>query len=157
MPILAEIGTLAQFTGAVAREPLFWTLICTYAVTHVIKALVHHFHTGKWSLEPFWATGGMPSSHTAVTVALTAAIAYETGASPLFFACAVFSLVIIRDSMGVRASVGEQARVLNALSSRLRLRRKVAIVLGHTPFQVAVGFTVGIAVATAVYTLAFPL
>ena len=102
---------------------------------------------------PFWATGGMPSSHTAITVALTAAVAYESGVTSLFFVCVIFSLIVIRDSMGVRASVGEQAKVLNALSSRLKLKKKVQIVLGHTPFQVAVGFTVGLAVATLVYTL----
>lgn len=153
MALPLDFATLAQFVAAVFEERLFWTLVVTYIVTHFVKAFVYHFDTGRWSLMPFWTTGGMPSSHTAITVALTAAIAYETAASPLFFACVVFSLIVIRDSMGVRASVGEQAKALNALSSKLKLRKKVSIVLGHTPFQVAVGFAVGLAVATAVYTL----
>ena len=153
MAVPLDFTTLAQFVVAILEERLFWTLAATYLVTHIIKAFVYHFETGRWSMMPFWATGGMPSSHTAITVALTAAVAYETAVSPLFFVCVIFSLIVIRDSMGVRASVGEQAKVLNALSSKLKLKKKVQIVLGHTPFQVAVGFAVGLAVATAVYTL----
>ncbi len=153
MALSIEIGTFAQFVQTMARQPVFLALAVTYIVTHLIKAAIYHFENGHWSLMPFWATGGMPSSHTAVTVALTAAVGYETGASLLFFVCGIFALIVIRDSMGVRQSVGEQAKLLNALSGKFKLRKKVQIVLGHTPFQVAVGAVVGLAVTTAVYTL----
>lgn len=149
----AEFAAFAAFIEAALSTTLFWTLAVTYFVTHLIKAVAHRIETDEWSFTPFWTTGGMPSSHTAIVVALTTAVAFEVGVSALFFACSIFSLIVIRDSMGVRASVGEQAKLLNALSSKFKLRTKVSIVLGHTPFQVVIGFCIGLAVAVALYTV----
>jgi hypothetical protein len=147
------LPTVFEFALAVFRERIFWSLLGTYVLTHLIKAFVSFFHSHRWSLEPFWKTGGMPSSHTAISVALTTAIAFDTGPSPLFFVCVIFSLIVIRDSVGVRASVGEQAKILNKLSSKLKMHKKVAIVLGHTPFQAVVGFAIGVLVAVVVYVV----
>lgn len=148
-----DVVTFAEFVETVIRQRVFITLAITYAITHLIKAALYRFEKSQWSLLPFWATGGMPSSHTAVTVSLTAAVAFESGASLLFFVCTIFALIVIRDSIGVRQSVGEQAKLLNALSGRFKLKKRVQLVLGHTPFQAAVGAAIGLSVTTAVYTL----
>lgn len=148
-----DMATFAEFVEAVLRQRVFLALALTYVVTHLIKAAIYHYEHGHWSFLPFWATGGMPSSHTAVTVALTAAVAFESGPSLLFFVSTIFMLIVIRDSVGVRQSVGEQAKLLNALSGKFKIKKRVQIVLGHTPFQAAVGAAIGLSVATAVYTL----
>lgn len=144
---------LVQFVQELFTHRLFWALVFTYVVTHGIKVFTSRYQTGRWSTEPLWATGGMPSSHASIVVALTVAIAFEQGASPLFFVTGIFALIVIRDSFGVRASVGEQAHLLNVLSSKLNIHRKARIVLGHTPAQVTVGALIGFLVATTIYVL----
>ncbi len=142
-----------QFILGLFTHRLLWVLIFTYIITHAIKVIVHRFETEKWSARMLWETGGMPSSHASTVVALTVAIAFETGASPLFFVCGIFALITIRDSFGMRASVGEQAKLLNVLTSKLNLQGKARIVLGHTPAQVTLGCIIGALVATGIYLL----
>jgi acid phosphatase family membrane protein YuiD len=144
---------LTEFLVDLFTHRLLWVLVFTYVVTHGIKVLTSRYQKGHWSAEPLWATGGMPSSHASIVVALTVAIAFEEGASVLFFVTGIFALIIIRDSFGVRASVGEQAHLINVLSSKLNIHRKARIVLGHTPAQVVVGSLIGFAVAVGVYLL----
>jgi acid phosphatase family membrane protein YuiD len=91
----------------------------------------------------------MPSSHSAVVVALATRIGVETGLSSVQFAlAAVFAAVVMYDAAGVRRAVSIQARLLNRMLEELveaqhfneqRLRE----LIGHTPFEVFVGGLVG--------------
>lgn len=137
----------------VLASKIFWVMFVSILLTQLIKVLTHRFRFRTWSIDAFFQTGGMPSSHTASTVALTTALAFETGASPLFFAAALFTMIIIRDSYGVRKSVSDQAKILNSVTSEMKIHKKARIVLGHTPFQVFVGFIIGLFVAIAIYSL----
>jgi uncharacterized protein len=142
-----------SFLVELLQMRLVWVLIITYFLVHTTKFLVHRYRFQEWSIMPFFDTGGMPSGHTAITTAMTVSLAFETGPSFLFIASAIFTLIIIRDSYGVRKSVSDQANIINALLSEMKIHKKVRIVLGHTPLQVAVGFLVGVAVPLAVYGL----
>ena len=58
------------------------------------------------------------------------------------------------DAAGVRQSVGKQSVVLNRIIRELRLRRPIAELerdlrefIGHTPFQVIAGGSLGVVVA----------
>jgi uncharacterized protein len=144
---------VGEFLLALLRTRVFWVLAVTYLVVHLTKFFVHHYRFREWSINPFFDTGGMPSGHTAVTVALTICIAFETGPSLLFITSFIFTMIIIRDSYGVRKSVSDQANIINALLSEMKIHKKVKIVLGHTPLQVAAGFVVGIIVPTVIYLL----
>ncbi len=146
--------TLSQFIATGLASKLLWTIVITFFICHVLKVLVHRYKTDTWKLSLFFATGGMPSSHTATTTALTIALAFETGASPLFFLAVLFTLITIRDSYGVRKSVSDQAHILNVVTSEMKIHKKAKIVLGHTPLQVFVGFVIGVLVSLALYVLA---
>ncbi|KXZ48601.1 hypothetical protein GPECTOR_26g504 [Gonium pectorale] len=102
----------------------------------------------------------MPSSHTALIVALTTAVGVENGTSSSIFAiCLVISLIVMYDATGVRLHAGRQATVLNIIIAEMppdhpvqdsgRLRDS----LGHTPIQVAVGAALGIVVGVIVESL----
>jgi uncharacterized protein len=142
---------LLEFIQTILLSRIFVAMALTFLITHTIKFFIHHYRFKEWSIDPFFDTGGMPSGHSAITTALTVAIGFETGPSPLFFACAIFTLIIMRDSYGVRKSVSDQADILNALTSEMKVHRKVKIVLGHTPVQVFVGFILGLIIPTLVY------
>ncbi len=146
LPILA-------FIFEILESRIFWTLTFTYIITHFVKLLTHRYESGRWSAGPLWETGGMPSSHSSIVVALSVAIGLETGVSAVFFLSVIFALIVIRDSFGVRASVGEQARILNVLSSKLNIHEKARTVLGHTPAQVTIGALLGFVVASGIYLL----
>lgn len=71
--------------------------------------------------------------------------------SPMFAIALVFSLIVMYDATGVRLHAGKQASVLNMIITELPPDHPVSSatgqlkeMLGHTPFQVAMGAIVGI-------------
>lgn len=103
----------------------------------------------------FWKTGGMPSSHAAAVSALTFTTAIQRGLnSDIFIITFFFSLIVLRDAVGVRHSSGIQSKTLNALGAALSERfgieyRPVKEVQGHKPLEVAVGCFIGVFISAA--------
>ena len=90
-------------------------------------------------------SGGMPSSHSAVVIAVATFIGLKEGVHSSIFGLAfVFAMVVIYDSMKVRFSNGKQGEAINNIIEKGKLDvSKVRIVKGHTPLEVAVGSTIG--------------
>ena len=123
-------------------------ILVSWIGSHIIKEIAYIYRYKKFSWYTlFFETGGMPSSHAATVSAITMGVLMQEGFGALFWACLVFSGVVIRDAMGVRKSVSDQAILLNKLLGKARLHEKVSIVLGHTPLQVFVGVMLGMGVA----------
>ncbi|PPD92576.1 hypothetical protein GOBAR_DD10489 [Gossypium barbadense] len=126
----------------------------------------------KWDFRILFASGGMPSSHSALCTALTTSVAICHGiADSLFPVCLGFSLIVMYDAIGVRRHAGMQAAhmpldfhlhnlvlgvtdlmVLNMIVEDLFQghpisQRKLKELLGHTPSQVFAGAMLGIVVA----------
>ncbi len=96
--------------------------------------------------------GGMPSAHTAFVVSLTTAIGLSEGwRSPAFAISFIFSLLIIRDAIGLRRFLGQHGKVLNVLlrehPSDLKDQPKMIERIGHTPLQALVGGIIGFVLA----------
>lgn len=109
-----------------------------------------------------WSTlqeyGGMPSAHTAFVIALDTVVWRSEGWASADFAIAfIFSLLIIRDAIGLRQFLGQHARILNLLVKELpdeeekKFPNKMVERLGHTPWQAFVGGLIGLGVALALY------
>jgi acid phosphatase family membrane protein YuiD len=60
---------------------------------------------------------------------------------------------VIRDSFGVRWSVGQQAKIINKLISHDHLHEKARVIAGHTVTQVVAGILLGIAIALVVHVV----
>lgn len=90
-------------------------------------------------------SGGMPSSHSAVVIAVATFIGLKEGVHSSIFGLAfVFAMIVIYDSMKVRFSNGKQGEAINNIIEKGKLDvSKVRIVKGHTPLEVAVGSTIG--------------
>ena len=116
------------------------------------KVLANLYHNKKLDLKLMTASGGMPSSHTALVCATSTKVGMLEGFdSSLFAVCVVFSLIVMYDAAGVRQAVGIQAKLLNQLVEDFYQTKhidveKVKEILGHTSFQVLVGMLVGIGV-----------
>ena len=106
----------------------------------------------KVNFKRLMQAGGMPSSHSAVVVALTTMIAKAEGlTSPLFGVSLIFSFVVMYDAAGVRRAAGKQAKLLNKIVetpglSGVEVSERLVEVLGHTPIQVIVGAIIGLVV-----------
>lgn len=99
-------------------------------------------------------TGGMPSSHSAGTVALATVVGYVCGFDSVEFAIAAgFSIIVMYDAAGLRRAAGKTAAQLNKLMEEINQGKaidpssKLKELLGHTPFEVFVGAVLGVAIA----------
>ena len=128
---------------------------CAWVVAQLVKVVVILVREKRLDLRYLVASGGMPSSHSAVVSALATAVAMTQGwGSVAFGIAAILAVVVMYDAAGLRQSVGQQAAVLNRIIEELRLRRPFTEVerdlrefIGHTPFQVIVGAILGILIA----------
>src|ERR1700694_5690656 len=123
--------------------------VIAWAVAQMTKPLIHYVHSRRLNLGYCVTAGGMPSSHSAVVVALATRVGVDSGVSSVAFAlAAVFAAVVMYDAAGVRRAVSLQARVLNRmLTEMLEEQRfnesRLRELIGHTPFEVFVGALLG--------------
>jgi uncharacterized protein len=127
--------------------------IIAWAIAQAAKVIIASIKARGLNLRVLADPGGMPSSHSAIVMGLTAAIGKHDGLTNAPFAIAlIFSFVVMYDAAGVRRAAGKQAAVLNRLVEDLTHMRGVQEqelreLLGHTPVEVLVGAVLGIGVA----------
>lgn len=123
-----------------------------WAVAQILKVFVvlaQEKHLDLWFLV---RSGGMPSSHTALVCALATAVAIIQGLNSVAFAItAILAIVVMYDATGVRQAVSQQSTILNRIVKELmekhhrdEVERDLREFIGHTPFQVIAGATLGI-------------
>lgn len=125
----------------------------------VVKIFTGAFQNRKFSLKALlFSSGGMPSSHAAAVVALAVAAGLSQGfGSPVFAACGVFSIIVMIDASGVRYETGKQAQIINRINEKLfsgdieMMNTGLKELVGHTPFQVFMGFLLGVAIAVLMF------
>lgn len=127
------------------------TAVIAWAVAQFMKTVLSVIKLRRLDFEQFWASGGMPSSHSSTVMALSTACGYVYGfSSGLFAIASVLALIVMYDAAGVRRAVGMQARILNKITGNLAKREPVEPsdlreLIGHTPLQVFFGALLGIA------------
>lgn len=139
------------------QNKVFMTTLSAWIIAQIIKLILGVIRQKKFDFRWFVGSGGMPSSHAAGAACLACAIGLEQGFNSGYFALAAsFAIVVMFDAQGVRRSTGRQARILNKIMEDIywcgkiqedRLRELV----GHTPFEVIIGATLGILIAFLAY------
>lgn len=114
-------------------------------VTNMIKERRLDFHVVV-------GTGGMPSSHTALVIAVTTTVGLTEGfTSPLFDVSLVFSSIVMYDATGVRQAAGKQAAILNKIMEEFQhhsfQEQRLKELLGHTRLEVVGGALYGALIA----------
>jgi hypothetical protein len=122
----------------------------TFVITQSIKMYLKA-RKGDFNWKYMFATGDMPSVHTAVSTSIVVSLGFVEGVGSAVFALgALWALFIIYDSFNVRRAVGEQGGVILKLieiskgPKEERDLMKVREVLGHTPLEVSAGAGVGL-------------
>ena len=158
-----EDALLCDWFADLLKNPVFLAPLTAFIAAQVIKTLllvvVKKERRGKVILANLlWRTGGIPSSHAAVTLSLVAAIALTEGPTTSFIIALFLAGVVIRDALGVRRSAGLQAEALNALGRGLTQKgeldwQPVKEIHGHTPLEVALGGILGVVDAVLLRSL----
>jgi len=137
--------------------PYLYVPLLAWLIAQLIKTIIGIIK-GDADVRYLYASGGMPSAHSAVVCSLAGYTFYNQGiGSPLFGITAIIAGIVMYDSFGVRRSAGEQARTLNTLIAEMartgNLRKpdeygQLREILGHQPLEVIVGAILGGLVAT---------
>ncbi|MCL2364596.1 MAG: divergent PAP2 family protein [Defluviitaleaceae bacterium] len=137
---------------------LFTAMLAT-SLAQIFKVIIEYWVTRSWKKALIVSPGGMPSSHSALTVALMVSIGIYEGVNTAFFAIsACLALVVMYDAAGVRRAAGEQAKAINLLFDKLedrglRLDKRLKELLGHRPIEVFAGALLGLMVALSVWVV----
>ena len=127
--------------------------LITWVLNQSLKMVVFYITEKKWDIRRFIGAGGMPSTHSALSICVATTIGLKEGwDSPLFALAIVISFIIMADAAGVRRETGEQAKVLNKIIleffREIKLKdKRLKELVGHTPFEVIVGAFIGIVMA----------
>lgn len=134
--------------GMLHNTPLLAAL-AAWAIAQGAKILLTLLLERQLDLTRIVGTGGMPSSHSALTMALSFSIGKYWGFDSPYFAIAlIFSFVVMYDAAGIRRAAGKQAEIINMLILHHQMpdMEKLKELLGHTPLEVAVGAILGIGI-----------
>lgn len=134
-----HIGNLILVLSAIA-----------WASAQVLKVVVVLITRRRLDWRYIWASGGMPSSHSAFVCACASTTGMLYGwSSPLFAIAAVVAIVVMYDASNVRRAAGEQAKILNYMMDHWMemkpalFSKELKELLGHTPIQVLAGGLLG--------------
>ena len=149
---------------------IFFVCLNAWFIAQLIKVIINtvtYYYNkkkgiscGRVTIGTLFKLGGMPSSHSATVCAFLVATAFNYGPASFEFAmAALFAIVVIHDARGVRLETGRQAEILNSITRFLRSgnskielpEEELKELVGHTPFQVAVGSAIGIIVGLLIH------
>ena len=138
--------------GIISEYKYIIVPFATWFFIQLFKLIYDLVTTKKFNFKRILGAGGMPSSHSAVVVALCTMIGKNYGINSAIFGLSiVFAFVVMYDAAGVRRAAGKQAKLLNKIVqtpglSNVEVTEKLQEVLGHTPTQVLVGAFIGLIV-----------
>lgn len=135
-------------------SPYLITIFIAWFGAHVIKYIVEYLKKEDRGFRlQLFASGGMPSSHSATVMSITTIIGLRDGiGSGLFGLAAMLALIVMYDSMKVRRSSGEQGKAICELIKEQKSDVKFPRVSkGHTPLEVALGALLGLLIGSIVF------
>jgi len=126
-----------------------------WAVAHAIKLLMA-LRRGEFSWRYLVSSGGFPSGHTSLVVALSVTAIVELGwDDPLTGAALVLAAIVIYDAQGVRRAAEVLGSQVSQLSrdTKIKLDLPMTTARGHTIAEIIGGAVNGALVAVIVTSL----
>ncbi len=127
--------------------------IFVHIICQLFKLIYYSLKNQRFKISYFFSPGGMPSTHTAFTSALTISLGLIKGFNSAYFAITfVFSAVVIYDSLRLRGAVQLHAELLSRLMKLLpeKERSNIPQMVGHTLSEIIAGIIVAL-----VFSLSF--
>ena len=157
------MGVIAFLSDLWSNKILMAALIGWFSA-QLVKTVVHLCLYREWKFERMVGSGGMPSSHSAVTcsVLLTSYLIYGFS-SPIFAMAFVLALIVMYDATGVRWAAGLHAKAINYIVEYLgdentkdkdqlkEMIPKLNESLGHRMIEVVCGALLGFVISLIGY------
>ncbi len=135
-------------------SPYVVAVIASLVISQLLKYLFLVIRGGSFDqVRQLYASGNMPSTHSASVTALLVVIGLKDGAgSGLFGLALLFAIIVMYDSVILRRSVGDQGRAVQELIRSI----KSAVLLpraakGHTPYELIAGAALGVVIGVVVF------
>lgn len=144
-----------NYFSSIQDNRILWVSLLAWILAQVAKILLNFLLEKKWDFNLLVASGGFPSSHTAIVCALAISIGKVEGWDSALFAMSVaLAVIVMYDAAGVRRAAGNHARVINYLVEWMRQlqtdrlannqqQERLKELIGHTPFEVFGGALLG--------------
>ena len=140
---------MSSVTG-IFRNPVLIAAFFGWFMAQLLKIPIGRYIDKKWNWKRGLSSGGMPSSHTSAVSAAGTVVGMIHGFdTPLFATIALFCVVVMYDATGVRQAAGKHAKILNEIIAAFQTNEdlpeeKLKEWIGHTAFEVFVGFWLGV-------------
>jgi len=131
--------------------------LVAWGIAQALKVPIEYLQTRRMNWALLIQAGGMPSSHSALIVAITHGIGLTVGFNtPLFALAFAISMIVIYDATGIRRQAGKHAELINAMINDLAAgnplkQEQLREVLGHTPLEALGGIALGLIVAQVIW------
>ncbi len=127
-----------------------WASVTAWFLAQALKIPISWLLHEDFNLKSFFRAGGMPSSHSALVVAVSIMVGYTEGwNSALFAVSCSFASIVMYDAAGVRRETGRQGKAINQIlqyaifQGRPITDQEMKEIVGHTPLEVLGGMIVG--------------
>ncbi|MCK5282687.1 MAG: divergent PAP2 family protein [Nanoarchaeota archaeon] len=139
----------------IINNKVFFAVMCAAFISQGLKIILNVIKDKKGVLlSDFVVTGGMPSTHCALVSSLFAISLLEYGLSGLSAAAIVLFIIVITDSMGVRRTAGEEAKIVNKIIKLEKLKiHQLRYSMGHKPIEVLAGIIIGFFIGVSVFLI----
>lgn len=141
-------------------EPLLIALFAL-ATAQMLKPILYYIVYKEWNFKIITASGGLPSSHSALVSSLATSIGLIEGfSSSMFSITMVFAIVVMYDAANVRYYAGKNIELTRCLIDDLQKMdlyinkftdpiydEKIKDILGHNWIEVYSGAVLGIVIA----------
>jgi acid phosphatase family membrane protein YuiD len=133
--------------------------LIAWGIAQALKVPIEYLQTRSWNWALLVQAGGMPSSHSALIVAITHGIGLSVGFGTALYALSfAISMIVIYDATGIRRQAGKHAELINAMIKDLAAgnplkQEQLREVLGHTPVEALGGILLGLIVAQLTWML----
>ena len=143
-----------QLVADILHNQILMVALLSSLTAQGLKLAIDLIRSRKLNVTYLLSPGGMPSAHSALVGALATSVGMTKGWSSAEFAIAcLFAIIVMYDAAGVRQAAGKQAKLLNQIVDELFQEEhnlneeRLKELLGHTPFQVLVGLSLGVSIA----------
>lgn len=154
---VAAVGTTINHDVWQIFSPYMVAGFLGYFLAQLAKMVIYSVKDHKLSWREFFKSGGMPSSHSAVVVALATVIGIDAGfGTPLFALAAWFAIIVIYDATHVRRATGDQGLAINDLIDRDSVKDRVKkpyFSRGHKPMEAVIGSIMGVVIGVVIATI----
>lgn len=142
--------------GSILENHALIAALIAMVLAQLLKPLFHYLMYREWDPVQIFASGGMPSSHSAFVCSLSLVTGMRAGFnSEVFAVSAVFAIIVLYDAANVRWQSGLHAQRINQILRELfngqpLSEETLKEVIGHTPRQVYAGAVFGLIVGLIV-------